>query len=86
MDLPVLMYSLLAVLYLTVIQFDEDDLTKYAFQIIEAFLEGAAIGAVGLWEGFWGAVASWIEMDNAFWITLVLIAMISVYIIVRRFT
>ena len=66
-------------------QFNEEQIMEYIMDIIEYGLDALALVTVGIWEGFWSFFNAYIGMDNAFWITIMLIAILSVYVIVYRF-
>jgi len=70
--------------FLSIQQFNEEDIIRYIFQIIEYMFEALGALSVAIWDGFWNLVLSWVNMDNAFWITLVLIMIVSVYIILKK--
>ena len=69
--------------FLSITQFEED-WTDIIWDLVDTGLETIAQVTGALWDAFWGFIESWVNMNNAFWITLVLIMILSVYIVLRK--
>ena len=69
--------------FLSITQFEED-WTDIIWDLIDTGVETLAQITGSLWGAFLGFIESWVTMTNAFWITLVLIMILSVYIVLRK--
>ena len=63
----------------------EEGLMEYIFMVGVMILEAIGVAAAELVEAFWNAFIIYVGMEGAFWISLILIAIGSVYVIVWRF-
>jgi len=66
-------------------EFDTDLLMEYVWDVVIMFLEAGVDIAQGFWDAAWNTFNVYIGMDNAFYITITLICIVSVYVILQRF-
>jgi len=66
-------------------EFDTDRIMEFVWDAVLTFLEAGAEVAIGFWEAAWDIFNIYVGLENAFYITMVLICTISVYVILQRF-
>jgi len=66
-------------------EFDTDRIMEYVWDAVLTFLEAGVEIAQGFWDGAWDMFNVYVGLENAFYITMVLILTVSVYIILQRF-
>ena len=66
-------------------EFDTDRIMEFVWDAVLTFLEAGAEVAIGFWEAAWDIFNIYVGLENAFYITMVLILTVSVYIILQRF-
>lgn len=66
-------------------EFDTDRIMEFVWDAILTFLEAGADIAISFWNTAWDMFDVYVGLENAFYITLVLICTVSVYIVLQRF-
>lgn len=64
---------------------DWDNLDQELIDLAITLLQAGGDVALAFWNAGWGLVDHWIGKDNAFYVTLLLIALGTCYVLVQRF-